>query len=37
MMNLENIKKTDADIAQYIEEELKRQQTTIELDRKSVV
>lgn len=30
-MNLENIKKTDADIAQYIEEELKRQQTTIEL------
>lgn len=31
MMNLENIKKTDADIAQYIEEELKRQQTTIEL------
>ncbi len=31
MMNLENIKKTDADVAQYIEEELKRQQTTIEL------
>ncbi|MCM1003236.1 MAG: serine hydroxymethyltransferase [Candidatus Gastranaerophilales bacterium] len=30
-MNLENIKKTDADVAQYIEEELKRQQTTIEL------
>lgn len=31
MMNLENIKKTDAEIAGYIEEELKRQQTTIEL------
>lgn len=31
MMNLENIKKTDAEVAQYIEEELKRQQTTIEL------
>lgn len=31
MMNLENIKKTDAEIAEYIEEELKRQQTTIEL------
>lgn len=30
-MNLENIKKTDADVAQYIEDELKRQQTTIEL------
>lgn len=30
-MNLENIKKTDAEVAQYIEEELKRQQTTIEL------
>lgn len=30
-MNLENIKKTDAEIAGYIEEELKRQQTTIEL------
>lgn len=30
-MNLENIKKTDAEIAEYIEEELKRQQTTIEL------
>ena len=31
MMHLENIKKTDAEVAQYIEEELKRQQTTIEL------
>ncbi len=30
-MNLENVKKTDAEVAQYIEEELKRQQTTIEL------
>lgn len=30
-MHLENIKKTDAEVAQYIEEELKRQQTTIEL------
>lgn len=30
-MNIENVKKTDAEVAQYIEEELKRQQTTIEL------
>lgn len=30
-MNIENIKKTDLEVAQYVEEELKRQQTTIEL------
>ena len=30
-MNLENLRKTDADVANYIDLELKRQQTTIEL------
>ena len=30
-MHIEEIKKTDAEVAQYIEAELKRQQTTIEL------
>ena len=30
-MHIEEIKKTDAEVAQYIEEELKRQQETIEL------
>ena len=30
-MNLENLRQTDADVAQYIDLELKRQQTTIEL------
>ncbi len=30
-MGLENIRKIDGEVAQYIEEELKRQQTTIEL------
>ena len=30
-MELEKIRKIDADIAQHIEEELERQQTTIEL------
>ncbi len=30
-MGLENIKKVDSEVAQYIDEELKRQQTTIEL------
>lgn len=30
-MHIEEVKKTDAEVAQYIEDELKRQQTTIEL------
>ena len=30
-MHIEKVKKTDAEVAQYIEDELKRQQTTIEL------
>ena len=30
-MGLENIRKVDSEVAQYIDEELKRQQTTIEL------
>ena len=30
-MNLDKVKAADIDVANYIEEELKRQQTTIEL------